>query len=162
MLTRKPLMTIPERQDEIAVEELAKQKSLGRLDRAYACYTYVGLFTIAVLAVVTVPVPTPDAREGYGIALVLPGTLLPIAFVAAIVLTVRLRHHKPLLFLGLSTLFLAALFLTVGISDCCAEGLSEYAVNAVVGMYGTGAVLVPVWWFVIGRRHYRDSVITST
>jgi len=153
-------MTIPERQDEIAVEELAKEKSLGRLDRAYACWAYVGLFTIAMTAVVSLP--STEKKEGYGMLLVLPGMLLPIALVAAIVMTVRLRRHRALVFLSRSTLFLTIVFLAVGISDCCAEGLSEYAMNAVVGMYGVGAVLVPVWWFVIGRRHYRDNAITNT
>ena len=143
-----------------AVEELAKQKSLRRLDRAYACYAYVGLFTIAMLAVVALP--STEKKEGYGMALVLPGALLPVAFVAAIVMTVRLRRHRALIFLSLSTLILTLVFLAVGISDWSAEGLSEYAVNTVVGVYGAGAVLVPVWWFVKGRRHYRDNALTRT
>lgn len=144
------LMTISEHS-----EEPSKQES-RRLGRAYACYAYIGLFAIALLAVVTVPVPTPDAREGYGMALVLPGTVLPIVFVAAMVLTVRLRFHKPLLLLGLSTLLLPLLVFAV--SGCCSEKLSEYAMNIVVGIYGVGAVLVPVWWFAAGRRRYRKSL----
>ncbi|MBI3476090.1 MAG: hypothetical protein HY010_10185 [Acidobacteria bacterium] len=149
-------MTIPERSGEPAAEESSKQESLRRLDRAYACYVYIGLFAIALLAVVTVPVPTPDAREGYGMALVLPGTVLPIVFVAAMVLTARLRRHKPLALLGLSTLFLP--FLVFAVGGCCSERVSDIARNVVVGIYGVGAVLVPVWWFTSGRRRYRESL----
>jgi hypothetical protein len=47
------MMTTRGRSDEIVVDEKERTKSLRRLDRAYACYAYVGLFTIAVLAVVT-------------------------------------------------------------------------------------------------------------
>ena len=159
---QQPLMTIPEPHDKVAAAETAKQKSLRSLDRAYACYAYVGLFTIALLFVVTVPVPTPDAREGYGMALVLPGTLLPIAFVAAIVLTVKWRRHKPLRLLGLSTLFLALLFLLAGVSDCCGDGRSEYVLDAFIGIFGCCATFVPAWWFAIGRRRYRDEVVTDT
>jgi hypothetical protein len=149
-------MTIPERSGEPAAEESSQQENLRRLDRAYACYVYIGLFAIALLAVVTVPVPTPDAREGYGMALVLPGTVLPIVFVIAMVLTVRLRHHKSLALLGLSTLFLPLLVFAAG--GCCSERVSDIARNVVVGIYGVGAVLVPVWWFMSGRRRYRESL----
>jgi peptidoglycan/LPS O-acetylase OafA/YrhL len=152
------MMTIRGRSDEIVAEEKEEQKGLRRLDRAYACYAYVGLFAIAVLAVVTVPVSTPDAREGYGMALVLPSMVLPIVLVAAIVLTVRLRRHRALVLLGLSTVFLVLLIFAVSVSDCCSEGPSEYAVNVVLGMYGAGAALVPVRWFATGRRHYRQSL----
>jgi peptidoglycan/LPS O-acetylase OafA/YrhL len=144
------------RSDEIVAEEKEKQKGLRRLDRAYACYAYVGLFAIALLAVVTVPVSTPDGREGYGMALVLPGTLLPIALVAAIVMTARLRHHRALVVLALFTLLLPLLIFAVGVSS--SEALSEDAMNLVLGIYGAGAVLVPVWWFAIGRRRYRESL----
>ena len=88
--------------------------------------------------------------------LVLPGTLLPIALVAAIVMTVKLRHHRALVVLGLSTLILPLLIFSVGASS--SDALSDYAMNVVLGIYGAGAVLVPVWWFAIGRRRYRESL----
>jgi hypothetical protein len=152
---RGSLMTTG-RSDEIVEEEKEKRKGLRRLDRAYACYAYVGLFTIAVVAVVSVPVSPPDAREGYGMALVLPATLLPIPVVTAIVLTVRLRRHKPLRLLGLSTLFLPLLFLAAGVSDDYAVGRFEYVLNVFIGMFGCAATFVPAWWFAVGRRRYGE------
>jgi len=149
-------MTIPERSEEVAVNEKERLKGLRRLDRAYACYAYVGLFTMVVLAVVTLPA-TEAAREGYGMSLILPGTILPIALVAALVMTVRLRHHRPLLVLGLSTLFLPLVCFVVGVST--PEAISEYAMDGVVGIYAVGAVLVPVWWFVKGRWRHRELLL---
>jgi carbon starvation protein CstA len=95
-------------------------------------------------------------------ALILPGTILPIIFVIMIVLTVRLRSHKPLRRLGLTTLILAALCLALAvldphISDKSADGI-EYAMDAFIGIYGCVATLVPVWWFAVGRRDFRESL----
>ena len=154
-------MTIPEPHDEVSATEMANPKTLRSLDRAYACYAYVGLFTIALLYVVTVPVPTPDAREGYGMALVLPGTIFPIAFVVAMVQTVRFLHHRPIRLLGLSIPFLVLLFLAATVSHCCSDNTYEYISDVFLGVFGCYATFVPVWWFAIGRRRYRGRAVTS-
>jgi carbon starvation protein CstA len=155
---------MPGRSEE-PVDEKQELKRLRRLDRVYACYAYLGLFTIAALAVSIVPVSTPDGREGYGMALVLPGTLVPIVLVTTIVLTVRLRSHKPLRLLGRSTLFLALLLALLGFAASVSKGyadwLFEYAFDISIGIYGCAATIVPVWWFAIGRRRFRESLVSN-
>jgi hypothetical protein len=147
------MMTIRGRSEAVVVNEKERLKLFRRLDRAYACYAYVGLFAIAMLAVVALPA-TDAAREGYGMGLILPATLLPFALVAAIVMTARLPHHRTLVVLGLSTLLLALFVFAVGVSS--SGDSSEYAMDIALGIYGAGAVLVPVWWFATGRRHHRE------
>jgi hypothetical protein len=146
------------RSDEIVAAEPPKHESLRSLDLAYACWAYVGLFAIALLAVATVPVSTPDGREGYGMGLILPGTLLPFAFVGAIILTVELRRHKPLRLLGLSTLSLGLLLFALAVSDCCSDNTAEYVFDPFIGIFGCYATFVPAWWFAVGRRRYRKSL----
>ena len=98
-------------------------------------------------------------------ALVLPGTLVPIVLVTTIVLTVRLRSHKPLRLLGRSTLFLALLLALLGFAASVSKGyadwLFEYAFDISIGIYGCAATIVPVWWFAIGRRRFRESLVSN-
>jgi uncharacterized membrane protein len=87
----------------------------------------------------------------------LPALLVPVALVAAIILSARLRRKRSLAVLGLSTLFLVALTVAGGVSNCCEEGASEYASYAVFVLWGAASILVPAWWVVVGRRRYRES-----
>jgi hypothetical protein len=154
---REWLMTIPGRSDEIGAEEKKKQKGLRDLDLAYGCYAYIGLFIMG--GVVLVTLASAENREGYAMGLGgLPALLLPIALVAAIILSARLRHQRSLAVLGLSTLFLVGLTAAGAVSNCCEEGASEYASYVVVALWGTASILVPAWWFAVGRRRYRESL----
>jgi carbon starvation protein CstA len=154
----EPLSTIQGRSDEAAAEEMEKQESLRRLDHAYGCYAYIGLFIMGGVAIVTLA--SKENREGYAMGLGgLPCLLLPIALVAAIVLSVRLRRHRTLAILGLSTLFLVAITVAGVVSNCCQSGASEYASYAVFVLYGAVATLVPAWWFARGRRHFRGNTL---
>jgi hypothetical protein len=157
---RGPLMTTRGQSDEIVLEEEEKQKGLRRLDLAYGCFAYIGLFIMAGVALVTLA--SKENREGYAMGLGgLPALLLPIALVAAIILSARLRHQRSLAALGMSTLSLVALTVVAVVSNCCEEGAAEYASYAVIVSWGATSVLVPAWWFAVGRRRYRESLGSS-
>ena len=151
---------MPEQPDEVAFQARERAKSLRRLDVAYGCYAYVGLFTLALMALLTLA--SKENLEGYAMGLGgLPALPLPIVLVTAIVQSARLRRNRGLAVLGLSTLVLVGVFAVVGITDCCEEGASEYASYAVLGLYGAVATLVPAWWFAKGRRRYRETALTG-
>jgi hypothetical protein len=150
------LMTIPGQLDEIVAEEKKKQKGLRDLDLAYGCYAYIGLFITGGVALVTLA--SKENREGYAMGLGgLPALLLPVALVTALILSARLRHQRSLAVLGLSTLFLVGLAVAGAASNCCEEGVSEYASCVVVALWGAASILAPAWWVVVGRRRYRES-----
>jgi hypothetical protein len=158
-------MTIPQPPDDIASGELDKQRSLRRLNRAYGCYAFIGV-TILVFLAIASAIPEGEAAEGYGMMMgmsvgapLMLGSI--IAFVAGIVLTLglhdRWHRHRPLVIVCLThVLFMAG---AIGASSAIPDEpgrLLQYALYALVGIYIAIAVLVPGWWFTIGRRKYRD------
>jgi hypothetical protein len=149
-------MTTPAQRAEIAAEEMESEESLRRLDRAYGCYAYVGLFIMAAAAIVMHV--SGENWEGYAIGLILPALLFPVALVVAFAQSARLRRHRILVVLGLSTLFLVALTVAGVFRRCCEERPSERASYAVFVLYGAAVALVPSWWFAAGRWRYRKSL----
>jgi len=160
-------MTVPRQPDKDFFLFPFLRRRVRLLDGAYACYAFLGLAMMAFMAVSTVTVSTiieRDYEEGSGmlvasiLSLMLP---LPIVFVAAIVLTVRFRRHRALVVLCLTNiLFFAAI--AIGIPDCCSEGASERAINAIGWICGAVVTLVPAWWFTMGRRRKGDKSPLST
>ncbi len=91
--------------------------------------------------------------------LTLPLPML-VAFIATIVLTVKSRRYRPLLFLcPIHILFLTAIVLVMWSQS--PEGASETPVDAVILSYGAFFTLTAVWWFTAGRRRYRETALTG-
>jgi hypothetical protein len=150
---REALMTIPRQPDTIPAEESEKQISPWRLDLAYACFAFLGL---AVAAFASMTFADKENQAGYGM---LSLTLVPptlAAFVAGIVLTVKSWRHRPLVVLCLTTLLFVGVLVGAGVSDCCSEGASAKAIGATPWIYGAVAILVPLWWFIVGRWNNKD------
>ena len=126
----------------MTAEASKKKEVLRQLDFAYACFALLGLAALAIAAEpFFVDSKSPGAGAGYGFAvgmlLVLPSML---ALVLAICLTVMRRRYRPIVVFCLLNLLLLALAL---------------GNDAMLWIYGTVSMLVPVWWFAVGR--WRDT-----
>ena len=136
-------MTIPEQTPAISAIEKENKEVRRQLDFAYGCFALVGFTMLAIAAEpFFVDEKSPGAGAGYGFAvgmlLVLPSVL---ALVLAICLTVMRRRYRPIVVFCLLNLLLLALALR---SDAM-----EWVCGAV-------SLLVPVWWFAVGRWRNTD------
>jgi hypothetical protein len=133
-------MTISGQPRAITTEEAKKKEVRRQLDFAYACFAFVGFTMLAIVAEpFFVDEKSPGAGAGYGF-LVGMGFVLPamLALVLAICLTVMRRHHQPIvIFCMLNVLLLS---LAIGWEN-----------NSLRWVYGTVSMLVPAWWFIVGR-----------
>lgn len=151
-------MTILGQSDPIPAEKSEKLKVRRRLDFAYACFVFLGL---ALMAITSIQFADKGNREGWGmlLGLSLPLPML-IAFVTAIVLTVKSRHHAPVVVLCLTTILYLGVTAALGLSDRCSEDACGQALDAAAWTYAAVATLVPAWWFTIGRWRNRDMPLT--
>jgi len=130
-------MTIPAQPDAIPAEESKNKEIRRQLDFAYACFALLGLTMLAYLAQTFVDTSNQGAYAmTVGLLLVLPSM---IALVLAICLTVMRRRYRPIVVFCLLNLLLLALAL---------------GNDAMGWVYGAVSVLVPAWWFTVGR--WRD------
>jgi hypothetical protein len=85
---------------------------------------------------------SPGAGAGYGFAVGI-GLGLPsmLALVLAICLTVMRRRYRPIVFFCLLNLLLLALV---------------FGSDAMEWVYGAFSMLVPAWWFAVGRWRSTD------
>jgi hypothetical protein len=132
-------MTTPEQQHTIPAKEKEKKEVRRQLDFAYACFALLGFTMLAIAAEpFFVDMKSPGEGAGYGFAVgMLLGLPSMLAFVLAICLTVMRWRYRPIVVFCLLNLLLLALALW---SDAM-----EWVCGAV-------SILVPVWWFALGRR----------
>jgi hypothetical protein len=131
-------MTIPGRPDAITVEESKRKEVRRQLDFAYACFAFMGFTMLAIAAEpFFVDMKSPGAGAGYGFAVGM-GLGMPsmLAFVLAICLTVMRRSYRPIVVFCLLDLLLLALV---------------FGSDAMEWVYGAVSMLVPGWWFAVGR-----------
>ena len=139
-------MKIPEQLHASAAEEAKKKEVRRQLDFAYACLAFVGFTMLAYVAEpFFVDAKSPGAEAGYsfvvGIGLVLPSML---ALVLAICLTVMRRRHQPIVIFCMLNVLLLSLALI-------------WENNSMRWVYGTVSMLVPAWWFTVGRWRNTDT-----
>ncbi len=139
-------MTIPEQPHAIPAKEKEKKEVRRQLDFAYACFAFVGFTMLAIVAepfFVDEKDPT-GSGEGYGflvgMCLMLPSML---ALVLAICLTVMRRRHQPIVIFCMLNVLLLSLALI-------------WENDSMEWVYGTVSMLVPAWWFIVGRWRNTD------
>ncbi|PYT60098.1 MAG: hypothetical protein DMG35_12350 [Acidobacteria bacterium] len=127
-------MKIPEQLHASAAEEAKKKEVRRQLDFAYACFALLGLTMLAFEAEAFVDAKNQGAYAmTIGLLLLLPSML---AFVLAICLTVMRRRYRPIVVFCLLTMLLLALAI---------------GSVAMAWIYGAVSMLVPAWWFTVGR-----------
>jgi len=126
-------------------------------DRAYCCFAFLGL---AVMAILAEPFVSNESSQGYAatVGLGLPLPML-LAFVVGLYLAVRSQWHWPLVILSLITI----LFWTFTIGSVITESDSESASQKYMEaedkeawIYAAVSILLPLWWFAIGRWRYKS------
>lgn len=133
-------MKIPEQLHASAAEEAKKKEVRRQLDFAYACFALLGLTMLAFEAEAFVDAKNQGAYAmTIGLLLLLPSML---AFVLAICLTVMRRRYRPIVVFCLLTMLLLALAI---------------GSVAMAWIYGAVSMLVPAWWFTVGRWRNTDT-----
>ena len=138
-------MTIPGQPHASPVDEAKNKEVRRQLDFAYACFALVGLAALAIAAgPFLVDMRSTGAGAGYGFTvgmlLVLPSML---AFVVAICLTVMRRRYRPIVLFCMLNVVLLSLALI-------------WENDSMLWIYGTVSMLVPAWWFTVGRWRNKD------
>ncbi len=137
------------------------------LDRAYGCFGFLGLASLAFGLSVLL-------SESSGLAgglTVLFGMLLPLALmlgmfaasVCGIVLTVKFRRHPALVVLSVVSIVCvggAMVYMSHSVIPELPHYL-EYAPTIGVAIYVAANVLLPAWWFAMGRRRYRSNALAQ-
>jgi hypothetical protein len=133
-------MEIPGQPHASSAEEAEKKEVRRQLDFAYACFAFVGFTMLAIVAEpFFVDEKSPGAGAGYGF-LVGMGFVLPsmLALVLAICLTVMRRRHQQIVIFCMLNVLLLSLALI-------------WENDSLRWVYGTVSMLVPAWWFTVGR-----------
>ena len=138
-------MTIPGQPHASPAEEAKKKEVRRQLDFAYACFAFVGFTMLAIVAEpFFVDMKSPGAGAGYGfvvgMCLMLPSML---ALVLAICLTVMRRRYQPIVIFCMLNVLLLSLALI-------------WENDSLRWVYGTVSMLVPGWWFIVGRWRNTD------
>ncbi len=139
-------MTISGQPHAVTTEEAKKKEVRRQLDFAYACFAFMGFTMLAIVAepfFVDEKDPT-GSGEGYGflvgMCLMLPSML---ALVLAICLTVMRRRYQPIVIFCMLNVLLLSLALI-------------WENDSMEWVYGTVSMLVPAWWFTVGRWRNKD------
>ena len=155
-----------------AVLKVVTEKSDDALlNRAYGCFGFLGLaslpFGIAALLSHFGLMNFDEGSNGFTWTLVFGMFLGPlllvgmlVASVSGIVLTVKFWRHSALVVLSLVSIVCVGGGVTY-ISYSDAPNLPHYLDNAVAigaAIYIAANVLIPAWWFAMGRRRYRSVV----
>lgn len=127
------------------------QRNARSLSVAYACFAFCGLYVLAGDML--------DAGFAGDISVLIGFFLVPlglagfVAMVYGTVLALKAPRHPLLLALCLiNAVFIAAVIAMLALEDPLNTNPLEPAVKASSWIYATLLILVPLWWFVIGRR----------
>jgi hypothetical protein len=144
------------------------------LDRAYGCFGFLGVaslpFGIAALLSHFGLMNFDEGSNGFTWTLVfgmLLGPLLLVGILVAsvwgVVLTVKFWRHSALVVLTVVSIVCGGGGI-IYISHSDAPNLPHYLDNAVAigaAIYVAANVLLPAWWFAIGRRRYRSKALAQ-
>ncbi len=140
------------------------------LNRAYGCFAFLGLATLPVgVGILLSVLHWMNFDEGstggtlvmlFGMGLAVPLSLGMLgASIFGIAQTVRLRHPGLVVLSVISVVcgggMIALLPKTPVWNGAPDLPIVDYAIGIAFGIYIAGNVLIPVWWFTLGRRPYR-------
>ncbi len=117
----------------------------AKVDRAYASFLFCGASVLLISLLSAVPMHAGMAG-GLGFFVAIPVGLASLcALIMALRYTIAEWPHAHLILLSvLSLLFVAEILLELGPGTIY---------NGVTLAYGVVATAVPMWWFLVGRRH---------
>lgn len=125
------------------------RRNVGSLSVAYACFAFCGLYVLAVDML--------DAGFAKDISVLIGFFLAPLGLAAFVVmvtgtvLALKVPRHRPLLVLCLANaLFIAGVIALLAFEDTDDKTLVA-VMKAASWIYSALSILVPLWWFVIGR-----------
>lgn len=154
---------------ESPASDPAKSKE-SRLNRAYGCFAFLGMATLPVgVGILLSVLHWMNFDEGsnggtlvmlFGMGLAAPLTLgILAASIFGISQTVRLRHPALIVLSVISIVcwggMIALLPKTPVWNGAPDVPIVDYAIGIAFGIYIAGNVLIPAWWFTLGRRRYR-------
>lgn len=151
--------------------ELPEKHDESLLNRAYCGFGFLGLMTLPLgLAALLSQLGLMNFDEGSGgigerlsgLAY-LVGILLGLPIFAGMVYatiygiwqTVRFRHPGLVVLSTVSIVCGGGLMIYIPMADVPGPPYLEYLADSGGGIYVAANVLIPAWWFTMGRRHYR-------
>ena len=148
----------------------------SRLNRAYACFAFLGLATLPVgLGALLSALHWMSFDEGtnggtvsmlFGMALAVPLSIgMMFATVYGIQQTVRFRH-RALVVLSIITVvcgggLIALLPHMPGWNGGPDVPIVDYGMGAAFGIYILGNISIPAWWFAKGKRLYKSKALAQ-
>jgi hypothetical protein len=129
----------------------SEKKVRRQLDFAYACFALMGFTMLAIVAEpFFVDLKSPGAGAGYGFAVGM-GLGLPsmLALVLAICLTVMRRRYQPIVIFCMLNVLLLSMAIV-------------WENDSIRWIYGTVSMLVPAWWFIVGRWRNTDKPLSQS
>lgn len=146
------------------------------LNRAYGCFAFLGLATLPVgVGALLYVLHWMNFDEGstggtltmlFGMALAVPLAMGMVgASIFGIWQTVRLRHPALLVLAMVSIVcgggLIALVPQTPGWNGGPDPPIVDYGMSVAFGIYIAANILIPAWWFVVGRRRYRSKVLAQ-
>jgi hypothetical protein len=154
--------------------EVPRKSDESRLNRAYACFAFLGLATLPVgvgaLLSVLHWMNFDEGSTGFTLVLLFGMGLAPLlsigmvgASIFGIWQTVRFRHPALVVLSMVSIVcgggLIALLPYTPGWNGGPDLPIVDYGMGVAFGIYIAANILIPAWRFVIGRRRYRSKAL---
>ena len=143
-----------------------EQSDEFRLNKAYRCFAFLGIITLSIglLDLLSEFEAANSIMESWGELAELAGMLLAFPILAGMLYstiygirqTVRFRH-RPLVFLSAVSIICVGVFLlSIPYWDSPGNVVTSYLMPLGFEFYLWANILIPAWWFIKGRRHYRS------
>ena len=147
-----------------------EQSDEYRLNRAYRCFAFLGIvmFPLVIMDLLSQFEAANGIVERWGVLAELVGMILALPIFAGMLYatiygirqTVRFRH-RPLVFLSAVSIICGGGFmLSIPYWDSPRSPVLDHVTNYLrglgFGLYIAANVLIPAWWFIKGRGHYRS------
>jgi hypothetical protein len=157
---------------EVLQKQVLPKSELPRLNRAYACFAFLGLATLpvgvgALLSVLRWMNFDEGSTGGslamlFGMALATPLFLgMLAASIFGIWQTMRFRHPALIVLSVISVACSGGLIIllpnTPGWKGGSDSPMVDYGMGIAFGIYIAANLLIPAWWFTQGRRRYRSA-----
>ena len=147
----------------------AEQSDEFRLNRAYRCCAFLGIVTLPfpLLDLLTRLEAANGIVERWGGLAELVGMILALPIFAGMLYatiygirqTVRFQH-RPLVFLSAVSIICGGGFmLSIPYWDSPSSAVTNYLLSLGFGLYIAANILIPAWWFIKGRKHYRSKAV---
>jgi hypothetical protein len=156
--------------------EVPRKNDESRLNRTYGCFAFLGLATLPVgVGALLYVMHWMNFDEGstggsltmlFGMALAAP---LSIGMMGATTFgiwqTVRFRHTALVVLSAISILCGGGLIVLLPYTPGWNGGpdlpIVDFGMGVAFGIYIAANILIPAWWFVIGRRRYRSKALAQ-